>query len=90
MNINENTHIINHDWDNLSDPAEKAFSKYNFHPSILLNKSKLENQKLFLFQLISKLEKEKEFENISYKKATAKNTISPKILTVSFPWQHKT
>ena len=47
LNINENTYIINHDSRNLSDPVDKAICKYKFHPSILLTKSKSENEKLF-------------------------------------------
>ena len=59
LNINENTYIINHDSGNLSDPVDKAICKYKFHPSILLIKSKLESQKLFSFQPISKFDMEK-------------------------------
>ena len=83
LNINENTYIINHNSGNLSDPVDKAICKYKFHPSILLIKSKLENQKLFSFQPISKFDMEKEIQNIDLKKATTKNTISPKILKVA-------
>ena len=83
LNINENTYIINHNSGNLSNPVDKAICKYKFHPSILLIKSKLENQKLFSFQPISKFDMEKEIQNIDLKKATTKNTIPPKILKVS-------
>ena len=38
---------MNHNSDNVSDPVDEAISKYKFHESILLTKSKLENQKLF-------------------------------------------
>ena len=78
MNLNENTYIINHDSGNLSDPVDKAIFKYKFHPSILLIKSKLENQKIFLFQSISKFD----ISNNDLKKVT-KNTIPPKILKIS-------
>ena len=83
LNINENTYIINHDSSNLSDPVDKAICKYKFHPSVLLIKSKLENQMLFSFQPISKFDMEKEIQNFDLKKATSKNTIPPKILKVS-------
>ena len=72
-----------HDSGNLSDPVDKASCKYKFHPSILLIKSKLANQKLFSFQPISKFDIEKEIQNIDLKKATTKNTIPPKILKIS-------
>ena len=68
LNVNENTHIINHDSSNLSDPVDKAICKYNFHPSILLIKSNLENQIIFSFQPISKFDMEKEIQNIDLKR----------------------
>ena len=83
MNINENTHIINYGSSNLLDPVGKAICKFKFYSSILLIKSKLENQKLFLFQPKSKFGMEKEIQNIDLKKASTKNTIPPKILKVS-------
>ena len=81
--MNENTYIINHDSGNLSEPVDKAICKYKFHPSILLIKSKWENQKLFLFQSISKFDIEKEIQNTDLKKATTENIIRPKIIKVS-------
>ena len=77
--MNENTCIITHDSGNLSEPVVKVICKYKFHPSILLIKIKLQNQKLFSFQPISKFDMEKEIQNIDLKKATTINTISPKI-----------
>ena len=60
---------------NISDPVDKAIWKYKFHPSILLIKSELENQKLFLFQTISKSCMEEKIQSIVLKRATTKNTI---------------
>ena len=60
---------------NISDPVDKAICKYKFHPSILLIKSELENQKLFLFQTISKSCMEEKIQSIVLKRATTKNTI---------------
>ena len=60
LNINEKTYIINHDSVNFSDPVDRAICKDKFHPSILLIKSKLENEKPFSFQPISKFDMEKE------------------------------
>ena len=34
LDVNENSYIINPDSINISDPIEKAISKYKFHPSI--------------------------------------------------------
>ena len=64
MTINENTYIINHDSGNLLDPVDEAICKYKFHPNILLIKSKLEDQKLFSFQLIPRFDMEKKIQNI--------------------------
>ena len=36
LDVNENSYILNPDSINISDPIEKAISKYKFHPSILL------------------------------------------------------
>ena len=44
LNINENSCVINPDSINISDPIEKAISKYKFHPSILLNNDKIVHQ----------------------------------------------
>ena len=51
--VNENSYIINPDSLNISDPIEKAISKYKFHPSILLINDKIVNQ----YQLIKKKKK---------------------------------
>ena len=83
MNIIKNTYIINHNSGNLSDQVNKAICKYKFHPGILIIKNKLENQKLFLFQPISKFYMEKEIQNIDLNKATTKNPIPPKLLEMS-------
>ena len=76
-------YITNLNSGELSDPADKAICKYKFHPSILLIKSKLQNQKLFWFQPISKCDIEKETLNNYLKKATTKNAIRPKIIKIS-------
>ena len=41
LDVNENSYIINPDSTNISDPIEKARSKYKFHPSILLINGKI-------------------------------------------------
>ena len=75
LNVNENTYIIKHNSSHISNPVDKAICKYKFHLSILLIKSKLENQKLSSFQPILKFHMEKEIQNIDFKKATTKSTI---------------
>ena len=77
------SHIIDHNSSNLSDPVDKTICKYKFHLSILLIKSKLENQKLFSLQPISKFDMEKEIQNIDLKKATTKNATPPNLSKIS-------
>ena len=70
MNLNSETNL---------DPVDKAIIKYKSHPSILLIKNQLENQKLVSCQPISKFDTEKKIQKIDFKKAITKNTIAPKI-----------
>ena len=81
VNINENT---DYDSGNLADQVNKAICKCKFHPSNLLIKSKLENRNLFSFQPILKFDMEEEIQNMDIKKATTKNTITHKILKISY------
>ena len=65
LDVNDNSYIINPDSINISDPIEKAISKYKFHQSILLLNDKIVIQDLiqeFFFKPISKLDKEKEVQ----------------------------
>ena len=82
LDVNENSYIINCDSINISDPIEKAMSKYKFHPSILLIKDKVTNQDKFSFKPISKLEIQNEVQLINPKKATTSDSIPPKILKI--------
>ena len=50
LDINENSYISNSNSRSISDPTEKAISKYKFYPSILLINDKIINS----FQPISK------------------------------------
>ena len=59
LDVNENSYIINPDPINISDPIDKAISKYKFHPSILLINDKIVNQDKFSFKPISKLDMDK-------------------------------
>ena len=75
LNINEKTYIINHNSDNLSDGVVKAICKHIFYPSILLIKSKLENQTLFPFQPESKFDMAKEIQIIDLKSQLIKSKL---------------
>ena len=75
----ENTYIINHNFNNV----RTQLIKYKFHPSIVLSKSKVENQNLFSFQSISKSGIEKDIQDIGPIKAPKKNTSLTKILKIT-------
>ena len=62
---------------------EKAIKKYEIHPSILLIKNKIGNEKSFKFEAISVSDIEKEIKTINPKKATPSGNIPPKILKLS-------
>ena len=83
LDVNRNSYITNPDSVNISDPIEKAISKYKFYPSILLINDKIVNQDKIFFKPISKLDMEKEFQLINTKKATTSDSIQPKILKIS-------
>ena len=80
--MNKNSYIINPDFINISDPIEKAISKYKFHPSILLINDKIVNQDKFSFEPISKLDIDKEVQLINPKKASTSDSIPSKILKI--------
>ena len=68
LDVNGNYYIINPHSINISDPIEKAISKYKFHPSILLINDKIVNQEKFSFEPISKLDIDKEVQLINPKR----------------------
>ena len=54
LDVSENFYIISPDSVYISDPFEKALSKYKFHPSILVINDKIVNQDKFSLKPISK------------------------------------
>ena len=66
MNRRENPYLI--DKTELSDPVNKAISKYKNHPSILLIKDKIRNLASFSFKEVSLSHIEKELRNLNIKK----------------------
>ena len=76
--INENSYIVNNESRTILDLVERAIKKYEIHPSILLIKNKIGNQKPFKFEAISDIEKE--IKTINPQKATLSENIPPKIL----------
>ena len=81
LNIQENSYLI--DKSELSDPVDKAISKYKNHPSILLIKDKIINPAPFSFKEASLSDIEKELRKLNTKKASTFGNILPKILRAS-------
>ena len=72
--------LANNDSSTILDLVEKAIKKYEIHPSILLIKNKIGNEKSFKFEAISVSDIEKEIKTINPKKATPSGNIPPKHL----------
>ena len=70
LDINENSYIVNNESNTVLDPVERAIKNYEIHPSILLVKNKIGNEKFFKFEAISVSDIEKEIKTISPKKVT--------------------
>ena len=70
LDINENSYIVNNESNTVLDPVERAIKNYEIHPSILLVKSKIGNEKFFKFEAISVSDIEKEIKTISPQKVT--------------------
>ena len=72
--------LANNDSSTILDLVEKAIKKYEIHPSILLIKNKIGNEKSFKFEAVSVSDIEKEIKTINPKKATPSGNIPPKHL----------
>ena len=83
LDINENSYIVNNESSTILDPMEKAIKKYEVHPSILLIKNKIGNEKSFKFEAISVSDIEKEIKTLNPEKATPSGNIHSKILKLS-------
>ena len=60
--------LANNDSSTILDLVEKAIKKYEIHPSILLIKNKIGNEKFFKFESISVSDVEKEIKTLSPQK----------------------
>ena len=83
LDINENSYIVNNESSTILDLVEKAIKKYEVHPSILLIKNKIGNEKSFKFEAISVSDIEKEIKTLNPEKATPSGNIRSKILKLS-------
>ena len=83
LKLNENSFVINNEHKNIQDPTEKIIVKYQFHPSILINKNKIENTNTFRFKLVMLSDIKNEINGLNPNKATTHNNIPPKIIQES-------
>ena len=51
--MNENLYKVNNESSSILNPVERAIKKYEIHPSILLIKNKIGNEKSFKFEALS-------------------------------------
>ena len=80
LKLNENSFVINNEQKNIQDPTEKIIVKYQFHPSILIIKNKIENTNTFHFKHVMLSDIKNEINGLNPNKATTHNNIPPKIL----------
>ena len=79
LDINENSYIVNNESSTILDPVERDIKNYEIHPSMLLIKNKIRNQKSFKFEAISvsdigKEIKTKPQKTNTFRKYSSKNT----------------
>ena len=80
LKLNENSFVINNEHKNIQDPTEKIIVKYQFHPSILIIKNKIENTNTFHFKHVMLSDIKNEINGLNPNKATTHNNIPPKII----------
>ena len=83
LGITENSFIINKEYENISDPVQRAIVKFESHPSISLIKNKITNGNNFKFEPVSLSDIELAIRILNPKKATTHKNIPPKILKSS-------
>ena len=83
LGITENSFIINKEYENISEPVQRAILKFESHPSISLIKNKITNENNFKFEPVSLSDIELEIRLLNPKKATTHKNIPPKILKSS-------
>ena len=83
LGVIENSFIINKEYENISDPVQRAIAKFESHPSITLIKNKITNRNNFKFESVSLSDTELEIRLLNPKKATTHKNTPPKILKSS-------
>ena len=83
LKLNENSFVINNEHKNIQDPIEKIIVKYQFHPSILIIKNKIENTNTFRFKHVMLSDIKNEIKGLNSNKEATHNNMPPKILRQS-------
>ena len=83
LGITENSFIINKEYENISDPVQRAIVKFESHPSISLIKNKITNGNNFKFEPVSLSGIELEIRLLNPQNTTKHENIFPKILKPS-------
>ena len=81
--INENSSIINQNFQNVNDPVDRAIQMYKYHPSIILIIKKVDDQNKFSFESIALSDAAKEIKDINPNKSSFRDSIPPKMLEIS-------
>ena len=83
LDVNENSSIINQNFQNVDDPVDRAIEMYKYHPSIILINKKVDNQNKFSFEPVALSNVVKEIKNINPNKSSTKDRIPPKMLNIN-------
>ena len=83
LDVNENSSIINQNFQNVDDPVDRAIEMYKYHPSIILVNKKVDNQNKFSFEPVALSNIVKETKNINPNKSSTKDRIPPKMLNIN-------
>ena len=80
LKSNENSFVVNNEPKNMQDSIEKIIVNNQFHPSILITKTKIKNTNTFRFKHFMLSDIKNEIKGLNPNKATTHNNIPPKIL----------
>ena len=82
LDIDENSSIINQNFQNVDDPADRAIKMHKYHPSIILINKKVDNQNKFSFEPVALSDVVKLIKDTDPNKSSTNGNISPKILKI--------
>ena len=83
LEINENSSIINQNFQNFDDSVDRAIEMYKYHLSIILINQKIGNQNKFLFEPVALSDVVNKIKDINPNKSSSKDSTSTKTLKIS-------